>query len=140
VDTAVDLTREIPSARAAAGFVNAVLRGALRAPVALPPRDADELGYLAAAYSHPRLLAAKSIEWFGTADAEPLMAVRSLRACTIRMCFSRAPMCRLRCRYVPRRRRGGSRTARPTFAPAVRSFTRYAVSRLRKALASCMRF
>jgi len=77
VDTAVNLTREIPSARAAAGFVNAVLRTALRAPVALPPRDADELGYLAVSYSHPRWLAAKFIEWFGTADAEALMAVNN---------------------------------------------------------------
>jgi 16S rRNA (cytosine967-C5)-methyltransferase len=77
VDTAVNLTREIPSVRAAVGFVNAVLRSALRAPVALPSRDADELGHLAVAYSHPRWLVAKLIEWFGIGDAEALMAANN---------------------------------------------------------------
>jgi 16S rRNA (cytosine967-C5)-methyltransferase len=76
VDTAVSLTREI-AGKAAAGFVNAVLRNAIRAPVALPPRCEDETAFLAIAYSHPRWLVEKLIAWFGSSAAESLMAANN---------------------------------------------------------------
>ncbi len=79
VDTAVTLARE------AAGdglgrFVNAVLRNALRNPVARPLRARDELGYLAVVHSHPRWLVAKFIEWFGARDAEAMLAANNQAA------------------------------------------------------------
>ncbi|MGH7913182.1 MAG: 16S rRNA (cytosine(967)-C(5))-methyltransferase RsmB, partial [Candidatus Binataceae bacterium] len=73
VDTAVSLAREA-TGRGAGGLVNAVLRRAARGVVAMPDRAADEIGYLAVAYSHPRWLAACFIEWFGMVRAEALMA------------------------------------------------------------------
>lgn len=76
VDTAVSLTRELAGG-GGAGFVNAVLRSAIRGPVALPPRDADEAGYLAIAYSHPRWLVEKLLAWFGLPAAESLMAANN---------------------------------------------------------------
>jgi len=76
VDTAVSLTREL-AGRGAAGLVNAVLRHAIRSPVPLPPRDADETEYLAIAYSHPRWLVEKLIAWFGLAGAESLMTANN---------------------------------------------------------------
>ena len=76
VDTAVSLTRELAGAPGA-GFVNAVLRNAIRVPVALPRRAADETGYLAIAYSHPRWLIEKLIAWFGLPAAESLMAANN---------------------------------------------------------------
>ncbi len=72
VDTAVTLTREL-AGRGKAGFVNAVLRKAIRNPTALPPRTADETAYLAIAYSHPRWLVESLIAWFGLKTAEALM-------------------------------------------------------------------
>ncbi len=76
VDTAVSLTRE-SAGRAAAGFVNAVLRRAIRTPVALPARSDDETGFLAITYSHPRWLVERLVEWFGTSGAESLMAANN---------------------------------------------------------------
>ena len=76
VDTAVTLAREA-SGRGAGGLVNAVLRRAARGTVAMPDRTADELGYLAVAYSHPRWLVACFVEWFGVARAEALMAANN---------------------------------------------------------------
>jgi 16S rRNA (cytosine967-C5)-methyltransferase len=76
VDTTVSLTRELAGA-GSAGFVNAVLRNAIRSPVALPPRAADETEYLAIAYSHPRWLVEKLISWFGLQAAEALMAANN---------------------------------------------------------------
>ncbi len=73
VDTAVSLARE-EAGRGAAGLVNAVLRRAARGAPAMPERTADEAGYLAVAYSHPRWLVGRFIEWFGVARAEALMA------------------------------------------------------------------
>src|SRR5208282_4863393 len=49
------------------GLVNAVLRRAAREVAAMPHRAADEVGYLAVAYSHPRGLVACFVEWFGLA-------------------------------------------------------------------------
>jgi 16S rRNA (cytosine967-C5)-methyltransferase len=79
VDTAVTLARE-SSGDGLARFVNAVLRNALRSPVASPARDHDELTYLAVVHSHPRWLVAKFIEWFGARDAEALLAANNRAA------------------------------------------------------------
>jgi 16S rRNA (cytosine967-C5)-methyltransferase len=79
VDTAVTLAREAGD-DGVARFVNAVLRNALRAPVARPARADDELGYLAAVYSHPRWLVAKFIEWFGAPEAEAILAANNQAA------------------------------------------------------------
>lgn len=76
VDTAVNLAREFAGGWTA-GFVNAVLRNAIRNPVPLPPRAADEPGYLAITYSHPRWLVEKFIAWFGLKGAESLMAANN---------------------------------------------------------------
>jgi 16S rRNA (cytosine967-C5)-methyltransferase len=73
VDTAVTLARE-SSGAGAAGFVNAILRTALRQPVPLPSRSADEIGYLSTVHSHPRWLVDRFVEWFGIEEAEALMA------------------------------------------------------------------
>ncbi len=79
VDTAVTLAREC-AGDGLARFVNAVLRNALRTPVARPARDRDELAYLAVIHSHPRWLVAKFIEWFGARDAEALLAANNQAA------------------------------------------------------------
>jgi 16S rRNA (cytosine967-C5)-methyltransferase len=76
VDTAVSLTREL-AGRGLAGFVNAVLRNAIRSPITLPPRAAGETEYLAIAYSHPKWLVEKLIAWFGLQAAESLMAANN---------------------------------------------------------------
>ena len=73
VDTSVSLARET-CGRGAGGFVNAVLRRAARGTVAMPDRAADEVGYLAVVYSHPRWMVECFIEWFGVMRAEALMA------------------------------------------------------------------
>ncbi len=77
VDTSVTIARENRATRAAAGFVNAILRRAALKPLALPDRSADEAGYLAVAYSHPRWLVERFIEWFGIDGAERLMAANN---------------------------------------------------------------
>jgi len=74
VDTAVSLAHEAQGGVGAARFVNGVLRSALRAPVPPPPREADEIGYLAVTFSHPRWIVEKFVEWFGVRAAETLMA------------------------------------------------------------------
>lgn len=74
VDTAVSLAHESPGGAGAARFVNAVLRSAIRGPVAPPARDADEIEYLAVTYSHPRWIVEKFLQWFGRLEAEALMA------------------------------------------------------------------
>jgi 16S rRNA (cytosine967-C5)-methyltransferase len=76
VDTAVSLTREL-AGRGSAALVNAVLRNAIRFPVTLPPRAADQAAYLSIAYSHPRWLVEKLITWFGILPAESLMAANN---------------------------------------------------------------
>jgi 16S rRNA (cytosine967-C5)-methyltransferase len=77
VNTAVALAHANREARPAAGLVNAVMRRASRETIALPPRDADESGWLALRYSHPRWLAERFIEWFGIQRAEALMAANN---------------------------------------------------------------
>jgi 16S rRNA (cytosine967-C5)-methyltransferase len=93
VDTAVRLARELRGGVGVSGFVNAVLRAATRQAVALPPRVAtpgaparrakesatrvieeSEITHLAIAYSHPRWLVERFVQWFGVATAEALMA------------------------------------------------------------------
>jgi 16S rRNA (cytosine967-C5)-methyltransferase len=82
VDTAVTLTREVAGA-GAAGFVNGVLRTALRTGFEIPPRGADAVGWLALAGSHPRWMVEKFIEWFGVEDAESLIAANNEPAPTV---------------------------------------------------------
>ena len=74
VSTSVDLVKRSRAAKAAAGFVNAVLRRATREKVELPKRESDEVRWLAIAYSHPRWMVERFIEWFGIEAAEKLMA------------------------------------------------------------------
>jgi 16S rRNA (cytosine967-C5)-methyltransferase len=90
VDTAVSLAREFGDT-GRAGFVNAVLRNAIRAPVPLPPRAAaNEAEYLAIAYSHPRWLVEKLLAWFGSSAAESLMAANNQPAPnTLRLSLAR---------------------------------------------------
>ena len=82
VDTAVTLARET-AGPGAAGFVNGVLRGALRADGAIPPRGADLAGWLALAGSHPRWMVEKFIEWFGARAAEALIEANNGPAPTV---------------------------------------------------------
>jgi 16S rRNA (cytosine967-C5)-methyltransferase len=90
VNTAVALTHRLGIERAA-GFVNAILRNAVRSPISLPPRAADEAGYLAIAYSHPRWLVEKFLEWRGPA-AESLMTANNEPAPNaVRLNLTRAP-------------------------------------------------
>jgi 16S rRNA (cytosine967-C5)-methyltransferase len=77
VDTAVEIAKENPRTRKACGLVNAVLRRASSSTIELPARDGDEAGYLAVAWSHPRWLVERFIEWFGVADSERLMAANN---------------------------------------------------------------
>jgi 16S rRNA (cytosine967-C5)-methyltransferase len=108
VDTAVSLTRRFTGGRHA-GFVNAVLRNAIRSPVALPPRSAGETEYMAIAYSHPRWLVEKLIAWFGLPAAESLMAANNRPAPNaLRLNFARGTAEEL----VPQLARDGMRVAR----------------------------
>ncbi|HEX4209112.1 MAG TPA: 16S rRNA (cytosine(967)-C(5))-methyltransferase RsmB, partial [Candidatus Binataceae bacterium] len=77
VDTAVTLARATHGDSGAAGFVNAILRAALRKPIPLPDRSKDEIGYLTVAYSHPRWMVERFVAWFGIAAAETLMAANN---------------------------------------------------------------
>jgi len=79
VDTAVSLARAV-AGPAPAGFVNAILRNAIRAAVALPQRAVDEIGHLAVVYSHPRWLVEKFVDWLGVDGAETLMAANNTAA------------------------------------------------------------
>ncbi len=89
VDTAVTLAREVAGA-GAAGFVNGVLRAALRTGFEMPPRGADAAGWLALAGSHPRWMVEKFIAWFGIASAESLIAANNEPAPTaLRLNLSR---------------------------------------------------
>ena len=77
VDTAVSLAKRIPKAREASGFVNAVMRRATRETVPMPLRERNEKTYLAVAYSHPRWMVERFVDWFGVADAERLMTANN---------------------------------------------------------------
>jgi 16S rRNA (cytosine967-C5)-methyltransferase len=77
VDTAVHLAKEQRRDTGTAGFVNAILRNAIRRPVALPERSRDENEYLSVAHSHPRWLVEALIRWYGVSGAEAIMAANN---------------------------------------------------------------
>ncbi|HKV53430.1 MAG TPA: 16S rRNA (cytosine(967)-C(5))-methyltransferase RsmB [Candidatus Binataceae bacterium] len=92
VNTAVSLARTGGLGHAA-GFVNAVLRSALRASVPLPDEAVDPLEYLAVAHSHPRWLVEKFVEWFGLTEAKTLMEANNRPAPNVlRLNLARAPV------------------------------------------------
>src|SRR5271170_3030402 len=77
VDTAVSIAKRIPEARKASGFINAVMRRATRETAPMPPRDRNEKSFLAVAYSHPRWMVERFVDWFGVANAERLMTANN---------------------------------------------------------------
>ncbi|HXD91424.1 MAG TPA: 16S rRNA (cytosine(967)-C(5))-methyltransferase RsmB [Candidatus Binataceae bacterium] len=82
VDTAVHLTRAIARRSATSGFVNAVLRSAIRTPAPTPDRAAGEAEYLAIICSHPHWMVERFIEWFGVDAAEAIMNANNAAAPT----------------------------------------------------------
>ena len=77
VDTAVSIAKRIPKARDASGFINAVMRRATRETAPLPVREKNEKSYLAVAYSHPRWMVERFVDWFGVENAERLMTANN---------------------------------------------------------------
>jgi 16S rRNA (cytosine967-C5)-methyltransferase len=77
VDTAVSIAKRIPKARDASGFVNAVMRRATRETTPMPAREKNEKSFLAVAYSHPRWMVERFVDWFGVANAERLMTANN---------------------------------------------------------------
>jgi 16S rRNA (cytosine967-C5)-methyltransferase len=77
VSTSVELAKHAGEAKVAAGFINAVLRRAARETIALPDRESDEAGFLALAYSHPRWLVERMVDWYGREGAERAMAANN---------------------------------------------------------------
>ena len=77
VDTAVSIAKRIPKARDASGFINAVMRRATRETVPMPVREKKEKSYLAVAYSHPRWMVERFVDWFGVENAERLMTANN---------------------------------------------------------------
>jgi 16S rRNA (cytosine967-C5)-methyltransferase len=77
VDTAVSVAKRSAQARRAAGFVNAVMRRATRETAPLPLREKNEKSFLAVAYSHPRWMVDRFVDWFGVANAERLMTANN---------------------------------------------------------------
>ena len=80
VDTAVSLAKRFPEAREASGFVNAVMRRATRDTVPMPARERSEKSeksFLAVAYSHPRWMVERFVDWFGVENAERLMTANN---------------------------------------------------------------
>jgi 16S rRNA (cytosine967-C5)-methyltransferase len=77
VDTAVSIAKRNAQARKASGFVNAVMRRATRETAPMPSRERNEKSSLAVAYSHPRWMVERFVEWFGVADAERLMTANN---------------------------------------------------------------
>lgn len=73
---AVDLTVSLARNRGEAGFVNALLRAALRTPekTALPPREKNELRYLSLRYSLPLPTLRLLCDALGRAEAEAYLA------------------------------------------------------------------
>jgi 16S rRNA (cytosine967-C5)-methyltransferase len=74
VSTTVELAKRSAGTKVAAGFINAIMRRATREKIAMPPREPDLTRYLSIAYSHPRWLVERFVEWFGADNAERLMA------------------------------------------------------------------
>jgi 16S rRNA (cytosine967-C5)-methyltransferase len=77
VDTAVSLAKRIPESRKASGFVNAVMRRATSGTAPMPARERNEKTFLAVAYSHPRWMVERFVDWLGVVDAERLMTANN---------------------------------------------------------------
>src|SRR5260370_14194229 len=77
VDTAVSIAKRIPKARDASGFVNAVMRSATRETAPMPVRERNEKSFLAIAFSHPRWMVERFVDWFGVENAERLMTANN---------------------------------------------------------------
>jgi 16S rRNA (cytosine967-C5)-methyltransferase len=77
VDTAVSIAKRNAQARRAVGFVNAVMRRAARETAPMPSRERNEKSFLATAYSHPRWMVERFVDWFGVANAERLMTANN---------------------------------------------------------------
>ena len=77
VNTAVTVAKQVPDARKASGFINAVMRRATRETAPVPSRERNEKTFLAIAYSHPRWMVERFVERFGVADAEQLMTANN---------------------------------------------------------------
>jgi 16S rRNA (cytosine967-C5)-methyltransferase len=77
VDTAVSLAKRNPDARKAQGFLNAVMRRATRETAPMPSRERNEKSFLAVAFSHPRWMVERFVDWFGVEAAERLMAANN---------------------------------------------------------------
>ena len=80
VDTCVRLAKENEATRAASGLINAVMRRATREQPAMPDRARDLAGHFAVAYSHPRWIVERFIEWFGADEAEAVLAANNSAA------------------------------------------------------------
>jgi 16S rRNA (cytosine967-C5)-methyltransferase len=92
VSTSVEVAKRSRGAKAAAGFINAVMRRATREEIPLPDRGADEIGWMAIAYSHPRWMVERFVDWFGGESAERLMAANNAAAPNVlRLNLTRAP-------------------------------------------------
>jgi 16S rRNA (cytosine967-C5)-methyltransferase len=77
VDTAVSLAKRVPEARKASGFVNAVMRRATRETAPMHVRERNEKSFLAVAFSHPRWMVERFVDWFGVENAERLMTANN---------------------------------------------------------------
>jgi 16S rRNA (cytosine967-C5)-methyltransferase len=80
VDTCVRLAKEQDTTSAASGLINAVMRRATREQATMPDRARDSIAYLAVAYSHPRWMVERFIEWFGADEVESLLAANNTAA------------------------------------------------------------
>ncbi|MEW6349090.1 MAG: 16S rRNA (cytosine(967)-C(5))-methyltransferase RsmB [Thermodesulfobacteriota bacterium] len=79
VDEAVTLAR-MEFGSKTAGFVNAVLRRAVREKTSLDPLPGDEIDSLSVYYSHPKWLTARWIAELGLHDAKQVLALHNTRA------------------------------------------------------------
>jgi 16S rRNA (cytosine967-C5)-methyltransferase len=77
VDTTVSIAKRSVQARKAAGFINAVMRQAARHTLPMPVRERNEKSFLAVAFSHPRWMVERFVDWFGVANAERLMTANN---------------------------------------------------------------
>src|SRR6202041_3120973 len=59
------------------GFINAVMRRATRETAPMPARERNEKSFLAIAFSHPRWMVERFVDWFGVANAERLMTANN---------------------------------------------------------------
>lgn len=85
VSTAVELAKSAGKGAAGGRFVNGVLRAFLRAGkrIAVPPRDEDLAGHLAAVHSHPRWLVERWLAELGESETEALLEANNQPAPTV---------------------------------------------------------